>query len=1284
MTSLELQHYLDRLKTESSAGLYVSRRFSAATNEGGAEPDLGIQFRGVLRDREPELAELLKHPRVVVLGEPGAGKSVVARAAVRTLIDEAERVPVYSELKQYRADSNLVDLLKASVPDWLLDVGGSIEGKRLARTYVLDGVDEIPTEALAAFGKHLDELLTNDKDARAFLTARQAFYVANRGLLPQFPSVFHILDFSDDDIREYIGKFGAEYDAFLNAIRQVDATDEIRNPFVLGVMLERFSQAGGLSKVRSDNLSFIIDRLIQSRPLIGQHKQRRALCMLAVAMETYCRNELTESEALQIIKQAMPITDAQARQLSQELYGSILRRTANGIAFQMRSYGEYLAAEALEDDKVEKLRELAFIDFATPNESWTNCVSYLAEVNSEVRRLFGRQYPFWMLNSSPTVFNDQEKEQIVRGVLATVAGEGQYIYGRPGINIRRLGRFLTPTTEAELLEGLKSDQAPVRANSLLLLSWGHPRSVEGEALAVLKNRKLDGSLRTCAIFALTNSPNSKLVPELLPLLDKTDPLYTNVLDLVGAVCDESQLNIVLPMVVEADTMLSNTFYHFRDFRSREALVETLRYFAAHPEELTWIRSEGYVEPIIKLIPEFWDAEIADICAEIIQGIERQKIFLTNAGIGLKLFNVVAEADKDGLIATLYLERLLVHGETGTRRFYFTDQLVTSLMKPKTAQWLIERGATRTIQDLSRFASGQMREILRPHSDGFIDEMEKNTTAYENERTAEQDARNVQINLLQRKLLAESDFGQALNTFHQLTESHWPELPSDYKDWIAREVSKLMEGLDLEHSIKWNDEAVSYPGVLPLLLKLINRYELKLSPDVAIVFCITMWHETLVADYYRRWGLSEKAQESIDVLLTRPKSPRVLNGTVGFLRESGLWSPSIQTGLEGVVRGNAQKYYQVDALNILAQHEVETSLLEEIHAKGDSEELREAAFLLLVERQHRPTIERKLSELLTDETELKSGERYPPIDMPFAWIGKIRSEFAIEKLAKLREKALKFELAGQADLITQTLAQIDRTKAAAIIKRQIQIAPESWRRAQQYIAIEQERTAKIEKIHNSPFESVLNKLRGSTTLRRLKLVCEGQSDMPVFKEMLSQIPDAPEMEFDFVGGWGGLSGKDSRYFQQGCNESVVVMDGDLGRKLNRSKKPLTDLAKAQMRRLAGLPVELRVLERYGIENYFPQGALEKVTGKNLSAYFPIPDHVAVVEYLRESQLDWKYRVKQFLVSQFRMSLRFSGRSLYSKNQNERVAQHISLERDLKGSDLYAVVQAIAEKAKLLAD
>src|SRR5262249_40102203 len=150
------------------------------------------------------------------------------------------------------------------------------------------------------------------------------------------------------------------------------------------------------------------------------------------------------SEVLQIIKQAMRISDPQAAQLLQELYGSILRRTTNGFAFQMRSYGEYLAAEVLERDGFEGLRDLAFIEGGSPNESWMNCVSYLAEINADVRKVFARHYPTWMLSSSPASFTEEEREHIVRGVLKAAANQGGYIYGRPDTNPRRLARFLTP------------------------------------------------------------------------------------------------------------------------------------------------------------------------------------------------------------------------------------------------------------------------------------------------------------------------------------------------------------------------------------------------------------------------------------------------------------------------------------------------------------------------------------------------------------------------------------------------------------------------------------------------------------------------------------------------------------------------------------------------------------------------------------------------------------------------------------------------------------------------
>ncbi|MGA2814625.1 MAG: hypothetical protein ABSG16_24810, partial [Candidatus Acidiferrum sp.] len=563
-------------------------------------------------------------------------------------------------------------------------------------------------------------------------------------------------------------------------------------------------------------------------------------------------------------------------------------------------------------------------------------------------------------------------------------------------------------------------------------------------------------------------------------------------------------------------------------------------------------------------------------------------------------------------------------------------------------------------------------------------LEKNTATYERERVREQENRKSQIESWQDDLLNAEDFERSVAAFQRLGQDYWPDLPAEYKIWLAGQLSEQFEKMDLENKLVWKDQAVTYPRILGLLLKLVEKYELKLSPDKPLVFTITTWHEKLVANYFRKHGLSNEAKLAVEALLTQPRSAEGLRGTIGFLRDSELWSDSIRKGLENAVRDPVETNSQIDALHILGQRAVETDFLVDISAKGASEGLREAAFNFLVERQHRPTIERALSELIRDDETLKSGERYPPVNLPLGWIGKIRSEFAIDKLIALRAKALSLALPGEVGLVTETLAQIDRTKLAAVVKKQISLAPDEWKRAQMSVAIEQERLARAESVQSSPFAVILRRLKGSTNLRRLKVVCEGQTDVLVFRELLSQVPNLPELAFDFVGGWPNLGGKDASYFQQGCHEAFVVMDGDVGRKLNKNTKPLTAIGRTQKKRLADLGVLLEVLERYGIENYFPQKALEAVIGKTLSAYFPIPDHVAVNEYLREPTMHWKDRVKRFLVFRLRLSLSFSGPSLYDKRKNQDVARQVSLDSDLKGSDLFTIIYAIAAKANALAD
>jgi len=123
------------------------------------------------------------------------------------------------------------------------------------------------------------------------------------------------------------------------------------------------------------------------------------------------------------------------------------------------------------------------------------------------------------------------------------------------------------------------------------------------------------------------------------------------------------------------------------------------------------------------------------------------------------------------------------------------------------------------------------------------------------------------------------------------------------------------------------------------------------------------------------------------------------------------------------------------------------------------------------------------------------------------------------------------------------------------------------------------------------------------------------------------------------------------------------------------------AACEQKNFSGLPIDLRILERYGIENYFPQGVFEKVLGTDLCAYFPIPDHVSVIETLSKSRASWKYRLRKFVAKLLKFPQPSPKEPLYSKKRNTDAAAHLNLQ-DLKGTDLFIIVHDISETAKRL--
>ena len=1282
MTRADLQQYRDQLSRDYPLDpLYIARRFTALPESGSVSTDMDFRSYGMLREREPTLEEILTHPTIAVVADPGAGKSVVARACLHKLIVNGERVPVFAEVKQYRAD--LPTLFRITTPVSVLDPAAAVEGVPLRRAYVLDGIDEIPLELVQRFGVELREFIAQEPEAHFVFTARQAFYVANRNLLPPIPAVFHILPFATEDIEEYCHKAGIESDRFTEAIYEVSAGEEVRNPFILSVMVERFRAAGSLSQLRSENLSYMVDRLIQSRPQVNAHQQRRALRMLGVAMETYCRNELTEEEALRVIRESMHVTVEQSGAILDELYASILKRTGNGLTFQLASYGEYLAAEAMEDASLSRLKELAFLDPSTPNDSWGNAVSYLLELNPSIREAFVRQYPIWTLTASPAAFSEHEKDTIANQILSELSANNQYVSDHPRIQVRRLSAFITTLTQSVLEKDLGSKNDIIVGNALILLGVRRHTGVVSLALETLLDRRRSAASRMAAVLALVNSGTSALVPKLVEIADAADPLHINIVDLIGALTDETQLALTLPIILRTDAGLSAAYYHFRELKSREALIAALRFFLEHPNDLNSIRADGYVDPIFKQLPRYWDEQIVELVVDLIDFIETNHFYPDQNGPVRKLFKIVSTADAEGTVPRLYFERLRARGNGDRRRMYYVDQTLAALIKPPTARWLIEHEATTIIQNLAPYLHGEVRELLRPHSNGTIDEQDAAALRYREEQAEEELTRTTAIALVQERLPTRGTLQDALADFIEMEEEHWPELPPAFRTWLEGEISQQLGQLDLEHTVEWRDNSLWTPRVLSPLLQIVDRYELRTDPDEPLIFAAMSMDGKVVTNHYRRFGFSDRAMAALERLLRGAPSSQALAELIRFVQSSGIWSDHIAAAIQAVAANPADKgYTQVTALSLLMEHGVDDDFLSEVYRNGASENLRTTAFEGLIGRQHRPTIERSLARLLNDEQELRRGEIPMPYQTPLDWMAKIRADFAIPRLIALRERALRLELWTVTQLVSNTIGVINRRELVRVIREQLNIAPPNWRRWQLTQALEQERTATIEEGQRTPFDEVIKKLKGATSLNRLKVFCEGKTDLPVFDELIGQVGEVPEIIFGDVGGWPGLLDKDPDFLLLGSKAVIIVMDGDGGRLFSKSGQPLTDTAQKEYRRLARHGIELHVLRRYGIENYFPRDAVERVLGVDLSAYFPVPDHVPFTEHLSRDNKGLWYRFRQWAASKLDLKMPQPRQPLYSKSHNSEVAQFIILERDLAGTDLFEVVQLVAARAREL--
>jgi hypothetical protein len=166
------------------------------------------------------------------------------------------------------------------------------------------------------------------------------------------------------------------------------------------------------------------------------------------------------------------------------------------------------------------------------------------------------------------------------------------------------------------------------------------------------------------------------------------------------------------------------------------------------------------------------------------------------------------------------------------------------------------------------------------------------------------------------------------------------------------------------------------------------------------------------------------------------------------------------------------------------------------------------------------------------------------------------------------------------------------EAARVIREQICDTPKDWRDYQLGKALELERDATIAIAKAQTFERVLDRLSAATVFNRFKIWTEGPTDRPTIETIVRKHPACGRnIVAQQFGGWVNiLSGSwTPDGLGDGCYDFVMLLDGDRAHDFSKADRPFKPGVARLVAKLDSIGVKYQILDRYGIENYFPVSA-----------------------------------------------------------------------------------------------
>lgn len=288
--------------------------------------------------------------QLVILGDPGLGKTTTLEYLAFHMASENEKIPLLFSLREYLRGPGLYNQILEANRITYQEAERLIKKRKLI--ILLDGLNEIINDQDRHVLKNeLIKLLRDPRYSHVVITSRQSAY-SNDFNLP----VFDLQALSDEEIVEYIARFDIVANG--NLAQSIDQHPKLkhlcRNPLLLKILLTISKDKGEVpinkGLILKQFLGHVLNREQAKNSLFNRDRYFQFMIGLAYKTRKQKKVSFTYTDALKHISEVSTTIDptVDRHQVIDTLKDiGILQKHKDFISFSHELYQEYLAAEGI-------------------------------------------------------------------------------------------------------------------------------------------------------------------------------------------------------------------------------------------------------------------------------------------------------------------------------------------------------------------------------------------------------------------------------------------------------------------------------------------------------------------------------------------------------------------------------------------------------------------------------------------------------------------------------------------------------------------------------------------------------------------------------------------------------------------------------------------------------------------------------------------------------------------------------------------------------------------------